>query len=61
MTIKHTKSELNIYDTRTIQCRDCSKIIGKIDFDAQVILPKCGQCSEPIPHVKDQMPHLRYH
>ena len=40
---------MNIYDTRTISCKDCGKAIGEIDFDAEVILPKCGKCANPMP------------
>jgi phage FluMu protein Com len=52
---------LNIYDTKPITCKDCGKIIGEIDYDAEVILPKCGQCSNPIPDIKDKMPYLIKH
>ncbi len=61
LMIKRIICKLNIYDTKTISCKDCSKVIGEIDYDAQVILPKCGQCSEPIPHFKDKMPYLIQH
>lgn len=40
---------------------ECGKIIGEIDYDAEVIRPKCGQCSNPTPHVKDKMPYLIKH
>jgi hypothetical protein len=49
---------LNIYDTKPIVCKDCDKIMGEIDYDAEVILPKCGQCANPIPDIKDKMPYL---
>ena len=52
---------LNIYDTRPLACKDCGKIIGEIDYDAEVILPKCCQCSNPTPHVNDKMPYLIFH
>ena len=52
---------MNIYDTKSISCRDCGKIIGEIDYDAEVILPRCGQCSNPSPHYKDKMPYLIRH
>jgi len=41
--------KMNIYDTRTISCRSCGKSIGEIDYDAEVILPQCGQCANPMP------------
>ena len=40
---------MNIYDTKSISCRNCNKVIGEIDYDAQVILPECGQCANPLP------------
>ncbi|KFM15694.1 hypothetical protein SCCGRSA3_02612 [Marine Group I thaumarchaeote SCGC RSA3] len=33
----------------------------KVDFDAEVIFPRCGQCANPTPHEKDKMPYLIYH
>ena len=54
-------NELNIYDTKSITCKDCGKVIGEVDFDADIILPRCGQCSNPTPDVKDKMPYLIYH
>ena len=40
---------MNIYDTKTISCKECGKSIGEIEYDAEVILPKCGKCTDPIP------------
>ncbi len=50
-------SELNIYDTKTISCIECDEQIGEIDYDANVIRPICGQCEDPRPDVKDQLPN----
>ena len=64
MTLLERKSYMlcmNIYDTKSISCRDCGEIIGEIDFEAEVILPRCGQCSNPSPHFKDKMPYLIRH
>jgi hypothetical protein len=45
-----TKGEkMNIYDTKTVSCRSCGKSIGEIDYDAEVMLPQCGQCANPMP------------
>ena len=52
---------MNIYDTKSVSCRDCGEIIGEIDYEAEVILPRCGQCSDPSPHPKDKMPYLIQH
>lgn len=40
---------MNMYDTKTISCVSCKKCIGEIDYDAEVIQPKCGQCANPLP------------
>jgi len=45
----HTNFKLNIYDTKTISCTRCGKCIGEIDYDAEVILPQCGHCANPMP------------
>ena len=52
---------LNIYDTKTIRCVKCDSPIGEVDYDAEIILPKCGQCANPTPHPKDKMPYLMSH
>ena len=52
---------LNIYDTRTISCVICKQAIGEVDFDAEIIRPKCGQCSDLTLHPKDKMPYLISH
>ena len=40
---------MNIYDTKTILCRSCKTSIGEIDYDAEVMLPLCGKCANPLP------------
>jgi len=57
----NTSFRLNIYDTRSISCAICGKAIGEVDYDAEIIRPKCGQCSNPTPHIKDKMPYLISH
>lgn len=52
---------MNIYDTKPIRCVICQKAIGEVDFDAEIIRPKCGQCANPILDPKDKMPYLIYH
>jgi hypothetical protein len=54
-------SRLNIYDTRSISCVICKEVIGEVDYDAEIIRPKCGQCSNPTLHPKDKMPYLISH
>lgn len=50
---------MNIYDTKSIYCCKCGKFIGEIDYDAVVILPKCGKCADPIPEGDDKMSYLK--
>lgn len=57
----HTNFRLNIYDTKSISCAICKQVIGEVDFDAEIIRPKCSQCANPTPHVKDKMPYLIPH
>jgi phage FluMu protein Com len=52
---------LNINDTKTISCVMCNQVIREIDFDAEIIRPKCGQSSNPTSHPKDKMPYLISH
>lgn len=40
---------MNIYDTKAVYCKSCGKFIGEIEYDAEVILPKCGKCADPKP------------
>lgn len=44
---------MNIYDKRIIRCSKCDKYIGEADYDAEIILPKCGNCANPIPAIPD--------
>jgi len=60
MQLLEAKGNLNLYDTKTIRCAICQKAIGEVDFDAEIIRPKCGQCSNPIPDTRDKMPYLIY-
>ncbi|MCV0401805.1 MAG: hypothetical protein K5777_07505 [Nitrosopumilus sp.] len=47
---EHSKGEkMNIYDTKTIVCRRCKAPIGEIEYDAEVLLPQCGKCANPMP------------
>lgn len=40
---------MNIYDTKTISCIKCGKCIGEVEYDSEIVLPKCGQCANPVP------------
>jgi len=50
---------MNIYDTKSVNCSKCGKFIGEIEFDAVVILPKCGRCADPIPEGDDKVSYLK--
>ncbi|WP_179370589.1 hypothetical protein [Nitrosopumilus ureiphilus] len=36
------------------------KAIGEVDYDVEIIRPKCGQCSNPTSHIKDKLPFILY-
>jgi hypothetical protein len=46
---------MNIYDTKPIRCVNCGKSIGEIEYDAEVISPKCGRCANPLPDGFDEL------
>lgn len=31
----------------------CDKCIGEVDYDAEIIFPKCGRCANPMPAIHD--------
>ena len=31
----------------------CDKCLGELDYDAEVTLPLCGQCANPLPEGDD--------
>lgn len=54
----HHNIVMNIYDTRVIRCSKCDRYIGEVEFDAEVILPKCGKCANPIPSMPDTIDNI---
>jgi phage FluMu protein Com len=46
---------LNIYDTKIIRCTKCNKYIGEVEYDAEIVFPKCGNCANPIPDGLDKL------
>ncbi len=46
---------MNIYDLKQVSCVNCGKIIGEVDYDAEIIRPKCGKCSNPMPEGDDKV------
>lgn len=49
---------MNIYDKRIICCSKCDKYIGEVDYDAEIILPKCGKCANPLPAMPDDVERI---
>lgn len=49
---------MNIYDKKSVYCSQCNKFIGEIDFDAVLVLPKCGKCANPIPEGDDKVQYI---
>lgn len=35
---------MNIYDLKQIHCHKCGKYIGEIYYDAEIMVPFCGNC-----------------
>ena len=46
---------LNIYDQRPVSCVGCGRCIGEVEYDAEIIRPKCGKCANPIPEGDDKV------
>ncbi|HEY8109619.1 MAG TPA: hypothetical protein VIG05_01985 [Candidatus Nitrosotenuis sp.] len=46
---------MNIYDTKIIRCTKCDKYIGEVEYDAEIVFPKCGSCANPIPDGLDKL------
>ena len=47
-----------MYDKKSVCCSQCGRFIGEIDEDAIVILPKCGQCVNPMPEGDDKVQYI---
>lgn len=50
---------MNIYDTKQVHCSKCDKFIGEVAYDAEIILPKCGKCIDPMPENDDKLSYLK--
>lgn len=46
---------MNLYDTIQVKCIQCGRSIGEIEYDAELIRPKCGKCANPIPEGDDKL------
>lgn len=46
---------MNIYDKCVIRCAICDKCIGEVDYDAEIIFPKCGKCANPMPAIHENV------
>jgi len=49
---------MNIYDKKSVHCFRCDRFIGEIDYDAVVVLPKCGKCANPMPEGDDKVQYI---
>ncbi|CAE6504594.1 hypothetical protein [Candidatus Nitrosotenuis uzonensis] len=49
---------MNIYDMKQIHCYRCGKFIGEIEFDAEITMPLCGKCSNPMPENDDKIRYV---
>lgn len=49
---------MNIYDKKVVKCARCNQSIGEVDYDAQIILPKCGKCTDPMPEGDDKAMYI---
>ena len=55
MIAKQKTIQLNIYDEKTISCVECGRCIGEVEYDAEIIRPKCGKCANPMPEGDDKL------
>ncbi len=46
---------MNIYDTKQVHCCKCDRFIGEIDYDAEITMPICGKCANPMPEHDDKI------
>ena len=50
--------QLNIYDEKPVVCVECNRCIGEVEYDAEIIRPKCGKCANPTPEGDDKVSYL---
>lgn len=46
---------MNLYDLKQIYCYKCEKYIGEIHYDAEITMPLCGSCANPMPEGDDKL------
>ena len=44
---------MDSYDTVQIKCKQCGKVIGMVEHDAEIVFPRCGNCANPLPEGDD--------
>ncbi|MDE1862685.1 MAG: hypothetical protein KGI33_07225 [Thaumarchaeota archaeon] len=49
---------MNIYDMKSVRCSQCDRFIGEIEYDAVVMMPKCGKCANPMPEGDDKVRYI---
>jgi hypothetical protein len=40
---------------KSVHCCKCDKFIGEVEYDAVVVLSKCGRCANPLPEGDDKL------
>jgi len=48
------RENLNIYDTKQINCLQCGIWVGEVTYDTKIIRVKCGNCASPL-HKRDDI------
>jgi len=44
-----------MYDTKILHCVECDETMGEIDFDAEVMQPKCAKCVILMRKIRDNL------
>ncbi|MFQ5573585.1 MAG: hypothetical protein ACE5EJ_04995 [Nitrosopumilaceae archaeon] len=44
---------MNRTDAIQIKCKQCGKVIGMVEHDAEIVFPRCGNCANPLPEGDD--------
>ncbi len=46
---------MSMYDTKIIRCVECDETMGELDFDAEVMQPRCGQCVRSMHEMRNNL------
>jgi hypothetical protein len=39
--------KMNIYDKKQIRCTRYGNFVGEVEYNAKIIFPLCGNCTDP--------------